>query len=115
MQRVNEKDETLQEYTKLSQHYLDSAKLSLEKELYEPALFNAIHALELSLKAALFSKTTHLWKTHNIGGEFGKHFKNQIGSDICKEINIILSNYNQSRYPGQPAIDPAEVEKISIP
>ena len=111
MERVNEKNETIQEYTKLSQHYLESARLSLDKELYEPALFNAIHALELSLKAALFSKTTQLWKTHNIGGEFGKHFKDHIGPDICRKINIILSKYNQSRYPGQPAIDPEEVEE----
>lgn len=111
MVQDNTKNETIQEYTKLSLTYLEASQISLEKELYEPALFNAIHALELILKAALFSKTKQFWKTHNIGGEFGKHFKDQIGSDVCKEINIILSKYNQTRYPGEPVINPEEVTK----
>lgn len=104
MAENSSKHETIQEYLNLSLNYLESAQLSLKKELYEPALFNAIHALELSLKAALYSKTKQFWKTHNIGGEFGKHFKDQIGSNVCKEINIIISKYNHTRYPGQPMI-----------
>ncbi len=45
----------IQDYYNLSLNYLESAKISLKKELYEPAMFNAIHALELSLKAALLT------------------------------------------------------------
>jgi len=53
MVQDNTKNETIQEYTKLSLTYLEASQISLEKELYEPALFNAIHALALILKAAL--------------------------------------------------------------
>ena len=48
---------TIQEYYNLSLNYLESAKICLKKDLFEPAMFNAIHALELSLKAALLNKT----------------------------------------------------------
>jgi len=64
----------IQEYYNLSCNYLESAKINLENELFEPAMFSAIHALELSLKAALLTKTDEAWKTHNIGGQFGKYF-----------------------------------------
>ena len=70
----------IQDYYNLSLNYLESAKISLKKELYEPAMFSAIHALELILKAALLTKTDEAWKTHNIGGQFGKYFREKIGS-----------------------------------
>ena len=38
----------IQEYYNLSCNYLESAKINLENELFEPAMFSAIHALELS-------------------------------------------------------------------
>ncbi len=44
----------IQDYYHLSLNYLESARISLKKELFEPAMFSAIHALELSLKAALW-------------------------------------------------------------
>ena len=69
------KAKKIQEYYNLSCNYLESAKISLKKELFEPAMFSAIHALELALKAVLFTKTEDAWKTHNIGGQFGKYFK----------------------------------------
>lgn len=47
------KDEKAEEYYNLSLTYLESAKLSLDRELYEPAMFNALHALELAIKAVL--------------------------------------------------------------
>ena len=65
----------IQDYYNLSLNYLESAKISLKKELFEPAMFSAIHALELSLKTALLTKTDETWKTHNIGGQFGKYFR----------------------------------------
>ena len=55
------KAKKIQEYYNLSCNYLESAKISLKKELFEPAMFSAIHALELALKAVLFTKTEDAW------------------------------------------------------
>jgi len=88
----------IQDYYHLSLNYLESAKISLKKELFEPAMFSAIHALELSLKAALLTKTDETWKTHNIGGH-------------SRRINVIISKYNLPRYPSEKTLDPKEVEK----
>jgi HEPN domain-containing protein len=59
-------DKKIQDYYNLSLNYLESAKISLKQELFEPAMFSAIHVLELSLKAALLTKTDEAWKTHNV-------------------------------------------------
>jgi len=93
----------IQDYYHLSLNYLESAKISLKKELFEPAMFSAIHALELSLKAALLTKTDETWKTHNIGGQFG--------DKTSRRINVIISKYNLPRYPSEKTLDPKEVEK----
>ncbi len=93
MERDKTRAKKIQEYYDLSCNYLESAKISLKNELFEPAMFSAIHALELSLKAALLTKTDDAWKTHNIGGQFGKHFKDDVGEEACKRINVILSKY----------------------
>jgi len=74
-------------------------------------MFSAIHALELSLKAVLLTKTDEVWKTHNIGGQFGKYFRQDTGDKICRRINVILSKYNLPRYPSEAALDPHEIEK----
>ena len=104
----------IQDYYNLSLSYLESAKISLKKELFEPAMFSAIHALELSLKAALLTKTDEAWKTHNIGGQFGKYFRKNVGDKTCRRINVIISKYNLPRYPSEKALDPDEVEKDII-
>lgn len=104
-------DKKIQDYYNLSLNYLESAKISLKQELFEPAMFSAIHALELSLKAALLTKTDEAWKTHNVGGQFGKYFKEEIGDKICRKINIITSKYNLPRYPSEKVLDSEEVEK----
>jgi HEPN domain-containing protein len=101
----------IQDYYNLSMNYLESAKINLKNELFEPAMFSAIHALELSLKATLLTKTDEAWKTHNIGGQFGKYFRQDIGDKICRRINVILSKYNLPRYPSEGALDPHEIEK----
>ena len=101
----------IQDYYNLSLNYLESAKISLKKELFEPAMFSAIHALELSLKAVLLTKTEDAWKTHNIGGQFGKYFKEEVGDKTCRRINVIISKYNLPRYPSEKPLDPEEVEK----
>ncbi len=100
----------IQDYYDLSLNYLESAKISLKKQLFEPAMFSAIHALELSLKAALLTKTDEAWKTHNIGGQFGKYFMDDIGDKTCRRINVIISRYNLPRYPSQKELDSEEVE-----
>lgn len=74
-------------------------------------MFSAIHALELSLKAALLTKTDEAWKTHNVGGQFGKYFREEIGDKTCRKINIITSKYNLPRYPSEKVLDSEEVEK----
>jgi HEPN domain-containing protein len=102
---------TVQDYYSLSCNYLESARISLKNELFEPAMFSAIHALELALKAALLTKIVDGWKTHNVGGQFGKHFRKEVGSVMCRRISVILSKYNLPRYPSQGALDPDEVEK----
>lgn len=74
-------------------------------------MFSAIHALELSLKAALLTKTDEAWKTHNVSGQFGKYFREEIGDKTCRKINIITSKYNLPRYPSEKVLDSEEVEK----
>lgn len=68
--------------------------------------------MELILKAALLKKTNTTWKTHNIGGMFGNHFRHIVGLKICKQINIILTKYPIARYPGEPMIPNEEVENV---
>ncbi len=104
-------DKKIQDYYNLSLNYLESAKINLKQELFEPAMFSAIHALELSLKAALLTKTDEAWKTHNVGGQFGKYFREEIGDKTCRKINIITSKYNLPRYPSEKVLDSEEVEK----
>ena len=101
----------IQDYYNLSLNYLESSMFSLKKELYEPAMFSAIHALELSLKAALLTKTDEAWKTHNIGGQFGKYFREKFGDKTCKRINVIISKYNLPRYPSEKPLETDEVEE----
>ena len=101
----------IQEYYQLSCNYLESARINLKNELFEPAMFTAIHALELALKAALLTKTADAWKTHNIGGQFGKYFRKEVGDEPCRRINVILSKYNLPRYPSEAALNPEDVEE----
>ena len=100
----------VQDYYDLSLNYLESAKISLKNELFEPAMFSAIHALELCIKAAVLTKTDEEWKTHNIGGQFGKYFLYDIGDKTCRRINVIISKYNLPRYPSQKELDSKEDE-----
>lgn len=93
-----EGNEEVQEFYRLSLEYLNAAEENLNSDHTEPAMFNAIHALELSLKAALLEETGEIFKTHNIGGVFGKHFRDQIGKEKCKRVNKILMKYNFPRY-----------------
>ena len=102
-------DEEVQDYYDLSLKYLQAAVINLEEELFEPAMSNGIHALELSCKSALKTVIDDPIKTHNVGGLFGQHFRDTVGDERCKQINFILGKYNFPRYPGD---DEAVVEDV---
>jgi hypothetical protein len=51
-----ESNEEILGYQRLSQTYLQAAIELLDEELFEPSLFNAIHALELAVKSALLTE-----------------------------------------------------------
>ena len=103
-------DGKVQEYYTLSLRYLAAAKNNLEEELFEPAMSNGIHALELAIKSALVTVIDDPMKTHNVGGLFGRFFLQEVGEDTCKEINYILNKYNFPRYPGEDEVIPDDVE-----
>ena len=105
-----EGNEEILEYQRLSQIYLKAALELLDDELYEPALFNAIHALELAIKAALLTKIDNNLILHQVGGLFGREFRDVVGNDVCREINNILSKYNLPRYPGTEEITKEDAE-----
>lgn len=102
-------DEKIQEYYTMSKKYLSAASTNLKQGLYEPAMFNGIHALELGLKAALQTIIEMPIKTHNVGGLFGKHFRDKVGDESCKTVNLILTRYNLPRYPDQNMVEPEDV------
>jgi len=104
-------DETVQEYYALATRYLEVALIAKEEGLVEPALFNAIHALELSIKAALGTVTGSDWRTHNVGGEFGRFFQDMVGKERCRRVNIILSKYSLPRYPSESPINRDEARE----
>ncbi len=109
-----ESNETLQEYLDLAVRYLYSAKLALLEELYEPAMANGIHALEMACKAALTAAGLVQMKTHNIGGLFGQHFHDQLDDDVGRRINRLFMKYHHPRYPGTPSTDPDKVEQNMV-
>ncbi|MFQ6129119.1 MAG: HEPN domain-containing protein [Thermoplasmata archaeon] len=104
-----EGDEEVQEYYSMSLKYLQAGLGNLSNDLYEPAMANGIHALELAMKAALCLVVKGPIKTHNIGGLFGKHFRERLGEEICRSANLILTKYNLPRYPGQRPLEESEV------
>jgi uncharacterized protein (UPF0332 family) len=103
-------NEEILEYQRLSQTYLKAAIELLNDELFEPALFNAIHALELAVKAALLTKVDNDLILHQVGGLFGREFRDLVGNDVCRKINNILSKYNLPRYPGTEEITKEDAE-----
>ena len=105
-----EGNEEILEYYRLSQTYLAASNELLEEELYEPALFNTIHALELAVKSALLTKVDNNLILHQVGGLFGREFRDVVGNDVCRKMNNILSMYNLPRYPGTEEITREETE-----
>jgi len=102
-------DDDPREYLELSLKYLEAAKKNFNDGLHEPALANSIHALELGIKALLLSKIEGPIITHNVGGLFGKHHREELGEATCRRVNRILVRYNIPRYPGMDDHPPEEI------
>jgi HEPN domain-containing protein len=105
-----ESNEEILGYQRLSQTYLQAAIELLDEELFEPSLFNAIHALELAAKSALLTKVDNNLILHQVGGLFGREFREVVGNEVCRKINDILSKYNLPRYPGTEEITKEDAE-----
>lgn len=106
-----EEPETVQEYLSYGNEWLSAAERAVENEP-NPSAFNALHSIELHAKAALKSKTGESYKTHRIGGAFGKEFKEQLGRDICRELNKKMIRYDGIRYPNGNPATPEEAGQI---
>ena len=105
-----EADEEVLEYYRLSRTYLEASLELIKDDLHEPALFNAIHALELGIKSALLTKIDNSLILHQVGGLFGREFRDRVGNEVCRRINDILSMYNLPRYPGTEPVLKDEAE-----
>jgi len=101
--------EEVSEYIDLSLKYLLTSRMSLDEELFEPALFNGLHALELAVKALLVDKVKGPLITHNVGGLLGRHYREVLGNEVCREINKILIMYDIPRYPGIDIPDEGDI------
>ena len=104
-------DGTVQAHLALSRRFLATAQAALQMGEVAPAQFNAAHALELAVKAALAARTGTVPRTHNVGGEFGRHFRETLGTDATRRVKQVLRAYDSSRYPDAPPASPEEVER----
>jgi len=103
--------ETVQEYLISANEWLSAAKRVQDKE-YNPAAFNALHAIELLAKAAIKLKTGETYQTHRIGGAFGKYFREEFGKELCKELNKKMMRYDGIRYPNGNPTTESEANEI---
>lgn len=92
-------DGPVQNYLDLSREYLEAAQALADKGLTAPAYHNALHALELAVKAALATRLAEVPHTHNVAGLFGREFRADAGADVCSRIGILLHAYDAPRYP----------------
>ena len=106
-----EGDAKVQEHLALSDRYLAAAETLARECNLEPAMFNALHAMELAIKAALYTLSDEDIDTHQVAGLFGKHFREATGAKVCREITRSLEKYNLARYPGTGTYDKEEVAK----
>ncbi len=107
-----EDHDEVSQYLILSNIYLDAARNNLENGLLEPSMFSAIHSLELLIKSLLMNKIDDPIITHNVGGLFGRYFREELGPDICRKVNSILIRYNFQRYPGNDPMEKHDVEEV---
>lgn len=92
-------DGTVQSYLDLSLKYLQAAEDSARANNAPPAYHNALHALELGVKAALATRLTAVPETHNVGGLFGREFRASVGVELCSRVSSLLHDYDGPRYP----------------
>jgi len=102
----------VQEHISLSRRYLEAAELLSKEGLLEPGLFNALHSIELAVKASLYTVIDDDIMTHQVAGLFGKHFRESVGKDLCKEIAVTLSKYNIPRYPDEESLEEADLTVV---
>ena len=79
---------------------LQSAKVLLESNLYNPSLQNAQQAVEKYLKAVLIEKSAGVARTHSIRELAG--LVNSIGAHLSMtddEIDLVDSIYLPAKYP----------------
>lgn len=101
-------DGTVQGYLDLSREYLAAAEASLQVGAVAPAYHNALHALELGVKAALATRLAEVPQTHNVAGLFGREFRDPLGADTCSRISVLLHQYDAPRYPDWDMPEDAE-------
>lgn len=104
--------EKVQEHLALSKKYWKAAELLAKKGLWEPCMFNVLHAIELAVKAALYTIVEDDIFTHQVAGLFGKHYRARLGKGICREIAKTLSKYNIPRYPDSDDVNKEDVVPV---
>lgn len=94
-------------YLDLSHEYLSSAERVLAAGEIAPSRFLTVHALELAVKAAIVVATGVAPRTHNVGGEFGKLFREKAGPEVARRVSRLLAEYDAPRYPewAPPALE----------
>lgn len=106
-----ETSEKIQEYINASKEWLEAAKKTVETSP-NPAAFNALHAMELAAKACLMEKTGEEYTTHQVGGSFGKQFREKTGEKTVQELNKYMMKYSHLRYPNAKSVSVEEAEEI---
>jgi HEPN domain-containing protein len=91
--------EAIRSYQALSEEYLAAAEAVAAAGHLAPAYHNALHALELAVKAALASRLPRVPRTHNVGGLLGQEFLDELGADVCARVNRLVHAYDAPRYP----------------
>lgn len=107
---------TVQAHLHLSRQYLSTARAALDAGDLAPARFNALHALELAIKACIAHADGQVRRTHNVGGEFARLYRDRVGADATRHLNRLLGNYDSARYPERrpPTREQVEAEVVYV-
>lgn len=95
----------IQGHLTLSAEYLAVATAAAADGRQAASYHNALHALELGIKAALATKLDEVPRTHNVGGIFAREFRTTVGDETCSRINSLVRDYDAPRYPDWEAPD----------
>jgi len=102
----------IQEHLTLSKTYLEAGEILLKEGLLEPGLFDGIHSIELAVKAALYTVIDDDIMIHQVAGLFGRHFRDSVGKDLCRDVAVTLSKYNIPRYPDEDGLDEDDLKDV---